>query len=140
MVLLGVGIGLVDALYESGFYSAEEIASAAIEDLTQIRGIGEEKAVKLMEAAQVRAAENGAGAGDDRAAAPASEDDDDAAETVAEDEAAAPATEDDDAAAETVAEDEAAASDAEDENSRRDVKSCCSGEDIKGRRHGTNFR
>ena len=117
VALPGVGIGLADALYESGFYSAEEIASAAIEDLTQIRGIGEEKAVKLMEAAQVRAAENGAGAGDDRAAAPASEDDDDAAETVAEDEAAAPATEDDDEAAETVTEgDEAAAPAAENDD------------------------
>ena len=52
VALAGVGIGLADALYESGFYSAEEISRATIEDLIQIRGIGEEKAVKLLEAAQ----------------------------------------------------------------------------------------
>ena len=52
VALPGVGIGLADALYESGFYSAEEISEANIEDLLQIRGIGEDKAVKLLEAAQ----------------------------------------------------------------------------------------
>jgi transcription termination/antitermination protein NusA len=52
VALPGVGISLADALYESGFYSAEEISEANIEDLVQIRGIGEEKAVKLLEAAQ----------------------------------------------------------------------------------------
>ena len=52
VALPGVGISLADALYESGFYSAEEIIEAGIEDLIQIRGIGEEKAVKLLEAAQ----------------------------------------------------------------------------------------
>ena len=52
VALPGVGISLADALYESGFYSVEEIAKANIDDLTQIRGIGEEKAVKLMEAAE----------------------------------------------------------------------------------------
>jgi N utilization substance protein A len=51
VALPGVGIGLADALYESGFYSAEEISRATIEDLIQIRGIGEEKAEKLLEAA-----------------------------------------------------------------------------------------
>jgi N utilization substance protein A len=116
VALPGVGIGLADALYESGFYSAEEIASAAIEDLTQIRGIGEEKAVKLMEAAQVTATENSAEAGDDRAAEPATEDDAAAAETVAEDDTAASAADDDDDAAETVAEDDAAASAADDDD------------------------
>jgi N utilization substance protein A len=53
VALPGVGIGLADALYESGFYSAEEISRATIEDLIQIRGIGEEKAEKLLEAARV---------------------------------------------------------------------------------------
>ena len=43
VALPGVGVGLADALYESGFYSAEEISQANIEDLVQIRGIGEEK-------------------------------------------------------------------------------------------------
>jgi len=52
VALPGVGIGLADALYESGFYSAEEISQATIEDLIQIRGIGEEKAEKLLEAAR----------------------------------------------------------------------------------------
>ena len=52
VALPGVGISLADALYESGFYSAEEIIEANIEDLVQIRGIGEEKAVKLLEAAK----------------------------------------------------------------------------------------
>jgi len=52
VALPGVGISLADALYESGFYSAEEIREAGIEDLVQIRGIGEEKAIKLLEAAQ----------------------------------------------------------------------------------------
>jgi N utilization substance protein A len=55
--LPGVGISLADALYESGFYSAEEISMAAAEDLIQIRGIGEEKAAKLIEAAQKVVAE-----------------------------------------------------------------------------------
>ncbi|MGD8261724.1 MAG: transcription termination factor NusA [Desulfobacterales bacterium] len=53
VALPGVGISLADALYESGFYSAEEISNAAVEDLVQIRGIGEEKALKLIEAAGI---------------------------------------------------------------------------------------
>ena len=52
VALAGVGIGLADALYESGYYSAEEISRATTEDLIQIRGIGEEKAEKLLEAAR----------------------------------------------------------------------------------------
>ena len=52
VALPGVGIGLADALYESGFYSAEEISRASIEELIQIRGIGEEKAEKLLDAAR----------------------------------------------------------------------------------------
>jgi len=57
VALPGVGISLADALYESGFYSAGEIGEANIEDLIQIRGIGEEKAVKLLEAAQKAASD-----------------------------------------------------------------------------------
>jgi len=98
--LPGVGIGLADALYESGFYSADEIASAALDDLTQIRGIGEEKAVKLLEAAKDTVTAKNAAAGDDETA------EDEAAETVAEDEAAETVAEDE--AAETVAEDKTA--------------------------------
>ena len=48
MQISGVGISLADALFEKGFYSAEELSSADIEDLVQIRGIGEEKARQLI--------------------------------------------------------------------------------------------
>jgi N utilization substance protein A len=52
VALPGIGISMADALYELGFYSAEEISNAAPEDLIQVRGIGEEKARKLIAAAQ----------------------------------------------------------------------------------------
>ena len=52
VALPGIGISMADALYEKGFFSAEEIASASIEDLIQIRGIGGEKAAKLIAAAK----------------------------------------------------------------------------------------
>ena len=52
VALPGVGVSLADALYERGFYSAEEISHATVEDLIQIRGIGEEKARKLIAASQ----------------------------------------------------------------------------------------
>lgn len=48
MQISGVGISLADALFEKGFYSAEELSNADIEDLVQIRGIGEEKARQLI--------------------------------------------------------------------------------------------
>jgi N utilization substance protein A len=50
--LPGVGISMADALYEKGFYSAEELSNASVEDLVQIRGIAEEKALKLIEVAK----------------------------------------------------------------------------------------
>jgi N utilization substance protein A len=87
VALPGVGISLADALYESGFYSAEEVAHANIEDLIQIRGIGEEKAAKLLEAAQETQSRNSAQAAEDEAAEMTAEDN--AAETPAADEAAA---------------------------------------------------
>jgi N utilization substance protein A len=52
LALPGVGISLADALYEKGFFSAEEIGKAAVEDLIQIRGIGEESAKKLIAASK----------------------------------------------------------------------------------------
>jgi len=52
VALPGIGISMADALYELGFYSAEEVSTAAPEDLIQVRGIGEEKALKLIAAAQ----------------------------------------------------------------------------------------
>ena len=81
LALPGVGVGLADALYESGFYSAEEISEANIEDLLQIRGIGEDKAVKLLEAAQKAAldAEKESKAAKDKASVAAAK-----TETVAE--------------------------------------------------------
>ena len=73
--LAGVGISLADALYEQGFYSAEELSKAAIEDLTVVRGIAEEKAEKLIEHAK-EAVKN--------AAAAQEQDTDDASETPAD--------------------------------------------------------
>jgi N utilization substance protein A len=50
--LPGIGISLADALYEEGFYSADELRNASVEDLIQIRGIGEDKAKMLIETAE----------------------------------------------------------------------------------------
>jgi N utilization substance protein A len=60
MALPGVGISLADALYEKGFYSAEEIGKASVEDLLHIRGIDETLARNLIETAKTaaEAAEN----------------------------------------------------------------------------------
>jgi N utilization substance protein A len=52
LALPGVGISLADSLYEKGLFSAEEISKASIDDLTQIRGIGEEIANRLIKASQ----------------------------------------------------------------------------------------
>ena len=52
MALPGVGISLADALYEKGFYSAEEIAKASREELLQIRGVDDAMADSLIEAAR----------------------------------------------------------------------------------------
>lgn len=52
VALPGVGISLADALYEKGFFSAEELSHAEIDELTQIRGIGEEKARLLITSAE----------------------------------------------------------------------------------------
>jgi N utilization substance protein A len=48
----GIGAGMADAMFEKGFYSAEDLATAEIEDLVQIKGIGEEKAKQLIINAQ----------------------------------------------------------------------------------------
>ena len=52
LALTGVGISLADALYEKGFFSAEEISKASVEDLIQVKGIGEESAKKLIDASK----------------------------------------------------------------------------------------
>ncbi len=54
MALPGVGISLADALYEKGFYSAEEIGKASAAELLQIRGIDEALADSLIEAAKIQ--------------------------------------------------------------------------------------
>ena len=136
VALPGVGISLADALYESGFYSAEEIANADSDDLTQIRGIGEEKAVKLLEAAKAAAAENSAETVADETAAQAAENGpvdtdvedeatgstvaDETVETVAEHEAVGSTAADE--TVETAAEDEAAGSTAADETVETDAE------------------
>jgi N utilization substance protein A len=50
--LPGVGISMADALYEKGFFSAEELSQSSVKDLIQIRGIAEEKAMQLIETAK----------------------------------------------------------------------------------------
>jgi N utilization substance protein A len=57
VALPGVGVSMADALYELGFYSAEEVSKATPEDLIQIRGIGEETAKKLIAAAETAVVE-----------------------------------------------------------------------------------
>lgn len=47
--LPGVGAGMADALHEAGFVSAAELIEASIEDLIQIKGIGEDTAKRLIE-------------------------------------------------------------------------------------------
>lgn len=54
----GVDAGMADLLFEKGFYSAEELANAEVEDLRSIRGIGEEKGRELIGAAQTVVEEN----------------------------------------------------------------------------------
>ena len=55
--LPGVSISLADALYEQGFFSAEELSRATAEDLSGIRDIDEQTAEALIGAA-IEAAEN----------------------------------------------------------------------------------
>ncbi len=50
--LTGVGEKTLEALRNGGFKTVEDIAKAGLEDLTQIKGIGEKKAQKLIEEAK----------------------------------------------------------------------------------------
>ena len=52
IILPGMSISLADALYEKGFFSAEELSRGSAEDLTQVRDITEESAAALIEAAK----------------------------------------------------------------------------------------
>ena len=47
-----VSISLADALYEHGFYSAEELSLASVDDLATIRDIDPDQALALIEAAE----------------------------------------------------------------------------------------
>jgi N utilization substance protein A len=53
-----VGISLADALYEKGYFSAEEVSKATIEELMQIRDIDEETAKRLIATATNYMVEN----------------------------------------------------------------------------------
>ncbi len=56
----GMTVSMADALYESGFYSAEEVSRASLDDLMQIRGMDEDTARQLIEAAEKRLVEQAA--------------------------------------------------------------------------------
>ena len=57
LALPGVGSATAENLYEAGFGSAEELASAQIEELVVISGISQQKAIKFIEAAKNLVAE-----------------------------------------------------------------------------------
>jgi N utilization substance protein A len=44
----GISISLADTLYEMGFFSAEELSHASVEDLSQVRELDPEKAAELI--------------------------------------------------------------------------------------------
>jgi len=48
-----ISLGLVDALFENGFYSVEELSRASVNDLVQIREIDEEMAETLIQNATI---------------------------------------------------------------------------------------
>ena len=73
MALPGVGISLADALYEKGFYSAEEISKSSVADLLQIRGIDEQLAASLIEAGRIQAEKEAAEMAEAEAAEAAAE-------------------------------------------------------------------
>jgi len=57
LALPGVGDATAEHLYEAGFASAEELASAQVEELVVIPGISQQKAAKFIEAAKTQGAE-----------------------------------------------------------------------------------
>jgi N utilization substance protein A len=74
LALPGLSISLADALYEKGFYSADEIARCEVEDLLTVRGLDEETALQLIGAARdavlaAQEAEEATGEEDDATAA-----------------------------------------------------------------------
>ena len=65
--LPGIGTSLADALYEAGFVSVGELRTSSVEDLVQIKGIGEEKAKKIIEMANQQIIETEEGDGESEA-------------------------------------------------------------------------
>ncbi len=57
LALPGITIGLADALYERGFFSAEEVSRGSVEDLIQVRDMTQEDARQLIAAATQYVAE-----------------------------------------------------------------------------------
>jgi N utilization substance protein A len=53
VALPGMDMGLADALYESGVYSAEELSRCSVEDLHHLRDMTEESVRDLIDAAQL---------------------------------------------------------------------------------------
>ncbi|MGD8253715.1 MAG: transcription termination factor NusA [Syntrophobacterales bacterium] len=53
LALPGIGDATADNLYEAGFASAEELASAQVEELVALPGLSQQKAVKFIEAAKI---------------------------------------------------------------------------------------
>lgn len=58
MTVPGVNMGMADVLYEKGFFSAEELSNASLEDLIQVRGVTEEIASQLIDNARKTVLEN----------------------------------------------------------------------------------
>lgn len=56
LTLEGVGERMADQLEEAGFFSVEEIASSSISELSEVPGVGEKTARKLLAAAQAHIA------------------------------------------------------------------------------------
>jgi N utilization substance protein A len=52
MHLEGVGEKILDALFEAGFSTLERLANATMEQLSEVKGIGEKKAEKILAAAK----------------------------------------------------------------------------------------
>lgn len=90
IALPDVSVSLADALFEKGFFSAEEVSMASADDLMQIRDMDEERAAQLIENAglAVRQAAAAAAAAAAEAAAEAAAAADAAAETAASAESA----------------------------------------------------
>jgi N utilization substance protein A len=59
LALPGMGASTADVLCEYGVYSVDDLANTTVDELVQIKGIGETKAVTLLEAAQKALAEVG---------------------------------------------------------------------------------